>query len=227
MQSSILSSTKVERGVIFGCARCCELYGLGYSRLKHSTNCPFNHDSDNSNEEGIEQEVPVISAYSLALKMSLFAEELLSDSFHYDESLVQNDTEHVRGIDGAAYDSELGNNDFEDSKDGGVKYGSNDCEQDGKGVHEDEPDSKSDDGIIIYGGVEYGSNDFEQDGDTESQDDIFGMKYINVVDDEHLLYDRNVEFDPLLLMEARPQGQQLYHRSVWGIDALVVDDSTE
>jgi hypothetical protein len=125
MQSSFLSSTKVERGVIFGCARCCELYGLGYSRLKHSTNCPFNHDSDNSNEEGIEQEVPVISAYSLALKMSLFAEELLSDSFHYDESLVQNDTEHIRGIDGAAYDSELG-----------------------KGVHEDEHDSKSDDGII-------------------------------------------------------------------------------
>lgn len=227
MQSSILSSTKVERGVIFGCARCCELYGLGYSRLKHSTNCPFNHDSDNSNEEGIEQEVPVISAYSLALKMSLFAEELMSDSFHYDESSVQNDTEHVRGIDGAAYDSELGTNVVEDSKDGGVKYGSNDCEQGGIGVHEDEHDSKSDDGIIIYGGVAYGSNDFEQDGDSESQDDICGMKYINVVDDEHLLSDSNVEFDSLLLMEAQPQGQQLYHRSVWGIDALVVDDSTE
>ena len=53
------------------------------------------------------------------------------------------------------------------------------------------------------------------------------MKYINVVDDEHLLSDSNVEFDSLLVMEAQPQGQQLYHRSVWGIDALVVDDSTE
>jgi hypothetical protein len=209
MQSSFLSSTKVERGVIFGCARCSELYGLGYSRLKHSTNFPFNHDSDNSNEEGIEQEVPVILAYLLALKMSLFAEELLSDSFHYDESSVQNDTEHVRGVDGAAHDSEQDDKDFEDSK----------------GVHEG--DSESEDGIIVYGGVEYGSNDLEQDGDTDSQDDIFGMKDINVVDDEHLLSDRNVERDPLLVMEAGPQGQKLYHRSVWGIDGLVVDDSTE
>ena len=38
---------------------------------------------------------------------------------------------------------------------------------------------------------------------------------------------RNWDFVPYLLSEARPQGQQLYARRVWGIDDLVVDDSTE
>jgi hypothetical protein len=45
--SVYVSSWKVQLGVKFLCARCSELSGMGYSRLKHSTNFPFTLDEVN------------------------------------------------------------------------------------------------------------------------------------------------------------------------------------
>jgi len=113
-----MTSSKVLQGVKFGCACCMELFGLGYSRLKHCTDCPFTLNVVNSNFDD-ELKVAVDNdPQCLATSLDAFL-QIIKLPFYDDEnsafSLLQlpgnniNGTQCSTDLDNSEYDYSLVN----------------------------------------------------------------------------------------------------------------------